>query len=124
MPRERSAESTPSAGCVCAVLVDPDCREIIRALEEPLTTPELRERCGIPKSTLYRKLESLTEASLLEESLEIRRDGRHTSRYELDFEEVTLSLAEDRSLEVRIDRPAESADAQLAGLWSEVRKGT
>lgn len=124
MVRERTPESTPSADRICAVLVDPDCREIIRTLEEPLTTPELRERCDIPKSTLYRKLELLTEATLLEESLEVRRNGRHTSKYELNFEEVTLSLDEERSIGAQIDRPAKSADVQLAGLWSEVRKET
>ena len=124
MVRERPPEPTPPADCICAALVDPDCQEIIRTLEEPLTAAELRDRCDIPKSTLYRKLESMTDATILTESLEIRRDGRHTSRYALNFEAVTLSLDEERSLGVRIDRPTGSADLRLAGLWSEVRNET
>ena len=118
------SESTPSAEEICAALDDPDCREIIRNLEEPMTAAELIDRCEIPQSTLYRKLELLTESTLLEESTEIRRDGHHASKYAIAFEEITLSLDEDRHLAVQIERPARTADERLAELWSEVRKET
>ncbi|AHG00495.1 IclR family transcriptional regulator [Halostagnicola larsenii XH-48] len=119
-----ASESMPSAEEICAALDDPDCREIIRSLEEPLTASELTNRCEIPQSTLYRKLELLTDATLLEESTEIRRDGHHASKYSVAFEEITLVLEDDRSLAVRIERPARTADERLAELWSEVRKET
>ena len=119
-----AAESVPPAEEVCAALDDPDCREIIRELEEPLTAGELLERCEIPQSTLYRKLELLTEATLLEESTEIRRDGHHASQYEVAFDEIRLDLDDDRTLAVTIERPARTADERLADLWSEVRKET
>ncbi|RKD94041.1 winged helix-turn-helix domain-containing protein [Halopiger aswanensis] len=119
-----ASESTPSAEEICAALDDPDCREIIRNLEEPMTASELTNRCEIPQSTLYRKLELLTESTLLEESTEIRRDGHHASKYSIAFEEITLSLDEERRLTVQIDRPARTADERLAELWSEVRKET
>jgi len=117
-------ESMPTAEEVCAALDDPDCREIIRNLDEPMTAAELTARCDIPQSTLYRKLELLNEATLLEESTEIRRDGHHASKYSVAFEEIGLSLDEDRNLEVTIERPARSADERLAEMWSEVRKET
>ncbi|RQG93270.1 ArsR family transcriptional regulator [Natrarchaeobius halalkaliphilus] len=116
--------STPSAAEICSALDDPDCREIIRNLEEPMTASELTKRCDIPQSTLYRKLELLTESTLLEESTDIRRDGHHASTYVVAFDEITMELDEDRSLSVQIDRPARSADERLAELWSEVRKET
>lgn len=119
-----ASESMPSAEEICAALDDPDCREIIRTLEEPMTASELTEQCDIPQSTLYRKLELLTDATLLEESTEIRRDGHHASQYVIAFEEITLGLDEDRSLTVRIERPARTADERLAELWTEVRKET
>ncbi|ELY87495.1 MULTISPECIES: winged helix-turn-helix domain-containing protein [Natrialba] len=118
------SESMPSAAEICAALDDPDCREIIRNLEEPMTASELTARCEIPQSTLYRKLELLTESTLLEETTEIRRDGHHASKYAVAFDEITLGLDEDRSLSVQIDRPAQTADERLAELWSEVRKET
>ncbi|WP_247003054.1 winged helix-turn-helix domain-containing protein [Halosolutus gelatinilyticus] len=118
------SESTPSAEEICAALDDPDCREIIRSLDEPMTASELTSRCEIPQSTLYRKLELLTDATLLEESTAIRRDGHHASKYSVAFDEITLVLEEDRSLSVQIERPARTADERLAELWSEVRKET
>ncbi|OVE83303.1 winged helix-turn-helix domain-containing protein [Natronolimnobius baerhuensis] len=118
------SESEPSATEICAALDDPDCLEIIRTLEEPMTASELVDQCEIPQSTLYRKLELLTEATLLEESTEIRRDGHHASKYTVAFEDITLSLDENRELAVEIDRPARTADERLAELWSEVRKET
>lgn len=119
-----AAESVPPAAEICAALDDPDCREIIRRLEEPMTASELHERCDIPQSTLYRKLELLTDATLLEESTEIRRDGHHASRYSVAFDEIVLELDDDRTLAVAIERPARTADERLAELWSEVRKET
>lgn len=119
-----ASKSDPSAEEICSALDDPDCREIIRHLDEPMTASELTNRCEIPQSTLYRKLELLTESTLIEESTEIRRDGHHASKYSIAFEEVTISLEEDRSLSATIERPARTADQRLADLWSEVRKET
>ena len=119
-----TSESTPAAEEICSALDDPDCREIIRNLEEPMTAAELTNQCEIPQSTLYRKLELLTESTLLEESTEIRQDGHHASKYAVAFDEITLVLDDDRTLAVQIERPARTADERLAELWSEVRKET
>ncbi|RQG94104.1 winged helix-turn-helix domain-containing protein [Natrarchaeobius chitinivorans] len=119
-----ASESTPSAEEICAALDDPDCREIIRNLEEPMTASELTSRCDIPQSTLYRKLELLTDSTLLEESTDIRRDGHHASKYSVAFDEITLVLDDERNLAVQIERPTRTADERLAELWSEVRKET
>ncbi|MFC4249760.1 helix-turn-helix domain-containing protein [Natribaculum luteum] len=119
-----ASESAPSAEEICSALDDPDCREIIRNLDEPMTAAELTSHCDIPQSTLYRKLELLTESTLLEESTEIRRDGHHASKYSVAFDEVTIFLDDDRSLAVKIERPARTADERLAEMWSEVRKET
>jgi len=117
-------ESPPPAPELCAVLEDADCREIIRHLEEPMTASELATSCEIPKSTLYRKLELLTETTLLKESTEIRRDGHHASTYAIGFTEIRLALESDRTLTATIERPARTADERLAELWSEVSRET
>jgi hypothetical protein len=75
-------------------------------------------------STTYRKLDLLTEASLLEEGTEIRPGGQHASRYAVVFEEVVIALAERREFEVDIARRPRTADERLANLWTEVRKET
>jgi len=116
------AEDAPKLGFVLDALDDPDCRRIIRQLDEPMTASEISTQCDIPTSTTYRKLEQLTDASILSEGTTIKSDGHHTSAYAVAFEEVTVFLDDERRFEVSISRPAQSADEKLADLWGEVRK--
>lgn len=124
MARDSRSESPPPLDDVLAALDDADCRAIVRALDEPLSAGEVSDRCDIPSSTAYRKLDLLTEAELLREATEIRPDGHHTTLYDVDFERVVIALEDDRTLGVGIDRPTRSADEQLAAMWEEVRKET
>lgn len=119
-----SSGENPSLEAVAAALDDPDCRAIVRCLEEPMTANELSNRCEIPMSTTYRKLDRLSTASLLTEGTELRSDGHHATIYEVDFEEVAVRLTEDRQLVVEIDRPLRSPEERLARIWTEVRKET
>ena len=116
------ADEDPDLDTVLGALYDEDCRDIVAALDEPRTASELVERCDIPRSTLYRKLDRLTESSLLYEGTEIRQDGSHAGRYEVDFREVVVTCDEDRTFDVEIERPARRADERLAELWTEVKK--
>lgn len=117
-------ESSPDLQAVLDALDDPDCRDIVGVLETPMTADEISEAADVPLSTTYRKLELLTEASLLEEGVEIRADGQHASRYSIAFEEVIIGLTEHREFDVDISRRPRTADERLANLWSEVRKET
>jgi len=118
------AEDPAELQNVLDALNDADCRRIVRQLDEPMTASEVSTQCDIPTSTTYRKLERLTDASILTEQTAIRTDGHHTSRYVLAFEEVKVFLDEQRQFEVSISRPTQSAEERLAGLWNEVRKET
>lgn len=114
----------PDPQVVLDALDDPDCRAIVRQLDAPMTASEISDATDVPLSTVYRKLDLLTEASLLRELTEVRSDGHHTTRYERDFEEVSLSLTDDGEFDVAVSRPARSAEERLADMWSEVRKET
>lgn len=124
MVRDATDEDEPDLASVVRALDDPDCRAIISVLSEPMTAEEISTAADIPTSTTYRKLELLTAASLLDEGVEIRSDGQHASRYRVAFDEVTVSLTEDREFRVALSRVPESADERLATLWTEVRKET
>ncbi|MFO7927860.1 MAG: helix-turn-helix domain-containing protein [Halobacteriota archaeon] len=115
-------DDAPDLETVLGALHDEDCRAILAQLTEPRTARALLERCDVPRSTLYRKLDQLVEATLVQEGTEIREDGSHANRYELDFEEVVISRNEQVDLELEIKRPSRRADEQLAEMWSEVRK--
>jgi DNA-binding transcriptional ArsR family regulator len=117
-------DGTPELTVVLAALDDEDCRSIVSVLDEPMTASEISESSGVPLSTTYRKLEQLTESSLLYEGVEVRADGQHASRYAINFEEVIIALSEDGEFEVDIAHRARSPDQRLENLWSEVRKET
>ena len=117
-------DEVPDLQSVLDALDDPACRAIVSVLTEPMTAEEISEAADIPLSTTYRKLDLLTEASLLEEGVELRSDGQHASRYMVTFEEVIIEVSEDRDFTVDISRTPRTADERLANLWSEVRKET
>jgi len=117
-------DDSPELESVLEALHDEDCREIVRALSEPMTADEISEATSIPLSTTYRKLDRLTEASLLEEGVEIRPEGQHASRYAVAFDEVVIGLSEEMAFEVDVSYRLRTADERLADLWSEVRKET
>jgi DNA-binding transcriptional ArsR family regulator len=122
--RDLGGDDSPDLQTVLDALDDPDCRSIVRELAEPMTANQVSEETDVPLSTAYRKLDLLTEASILTERTQIREGGHHTTTYVLDFEAVRIALTEDRDFDVSITRPARTADEQLSQLWSEVRKET
>lgn len=114
---------TPSDGKrtlqdVLDALDDPDCRAILRETIEPMTANELIDTCEIPKSTLYRKLELLSTASLVRERETVGSDGGRVTHYECAFEDVTISIDDGGEFSVQIDRPARASEERLADIWS------
>ena len=78
-----------------AVLDDRRTDVIVAALAEAddaLTVNELSERCDIPLSTVYRKIDALEEAALVESHSVLRHDGKHTSSYTLTVERIEVEL--------------------------------
>ena len=117
-------EESIDAAAVLAALDDDACRELIRELDTAHTADELADASGIARSTVYRKLDTLADAGLVEEQTEVRSDGHHTTRYVLDFEAVHVLLDDDRHLDIEVDRPEEGPDERVARLWTEVRDST
>jgi len=120
-PDEGSSSEGTSVTAVLEALDDPDCRAILRETSQPTTATELVERCDIPKSTLYRKLDLLGEASLLRERDTINPEGGRTTRYERDFDDVLISIDETDSFSITVNRPQRTPDERLADIWSTLR---
>ncbi|WP_408959399.1 helix-turn-helix domain-containing protein [Natrinema sp. 74] len=103
--RQREGPVDPRA--VLAALDDDACRCILEATnEESLTATELSERCGIPMSTAYRKVELLTEADLVEERVRINTSGKHATEYRKHFDDILVSVA-GGGLEVEMTKPGD-----------------
>ncbi|ESP90171.1 winged helix-turn-helix domain-containing protein [Candidatus Halobonum tyrrellensis] len=113
------SEESPSLQTVLEALDDADCRAILRETTEPMTANELSDTCDIPTSTLYRKLELLSEAALVRERVAINPGGGRTTRYVRDFDDVTISM-DDGEFDVAVERPARGADERLADIWSKM----
>lgn len=74
-------------------LTDEDCRAILAATtDEALSANEISARCDLPRSTTYRKLETLTEVDLLGERIRICRSGKNPSEYVRLVDEVTVGI--------------------------------
>lgn len=114
---------SPNPGSVFGVLNDDDCQRMVERMDRPMTADEIGDACGLPRSTVYRKLERLVEANLAEKQL--HPGGAAT--YRLTFDRVVLSVDDDgtdeRELRIEVQEGAENAADQLAEMWSEVRSG-
>ncbi|WP_324661957.1 helix-turn-helix domain-containing protein [Haloarcula sediminis] len=101
-------------------LADPDCRDILAAVDEPLPARAVAEACDLPQTSTYRKLQQLSEAGLVAEETELRPDGHHTTTYVRDTTGVFVPLTGEDAFDVECLRPRKSADERLALLWSRV----
>lgn len=113
-----SSEDSAVLQDVLDALDDPDCRAILRETEEPMTANELADACDIPASTLYRKLNLLSSASLVRERDQINPGGGRVTHYERSFEDVTISMDNAGEFSVTVERPPQSTDERLADIWS------
>lgn len=78
-----------------SALSDPQCRAILRATAgRRRTAAELAEELDLPLSTTYRKLDRLTDASLVEETCRLAFDGKHAQQYRCAVEEIHIELSE------------------------------
>lgn len=106
------------------VLDDDARREIVSALEEPMTVSEVSDAAEVPLSTTYRKLDRLTDTWLVDERTQLRPGGHRRSRYVTNFDRIGIELDDDRDFHVDIARPTAEPEDQLVDLWSELRSET
>lgn len=103
-------EARSTGELLFGVLGDEDCRSILIATgEEARSASELSERCDLPLSTTYRKVERLTDAGLLSEGIRLRRSGKHTSEYVRCVDDVHVAIGGDGDFELTLERNESSA---------------
>lgn len=106
----QTGEESSDPSDVLTALNDRDCRRILdAAASEALTTRELAEACDLPLSTTYRKVDLLTDAALLSESVRLRTSGKHPSEYRRSFDDVVVHLTDGGAVEIElVDQPADA----------------
>lgn len=105
---------------VCEVLADAECRRILDELDEYQSASDIVERCGLSKTSAYRKLDRLAEAGLVDERMDLRADGHHATTYRRDFTGVVVTYDDGQSFAVDVVEESESPDERLANLWSRI----
>lgn len=107
-----STDPTPSGVVGC--LADDDCRAILRTTHGPRTAPEISDECDIPLSTVYRKVDRLTDLSLLEARIRIDSSGRHPTQYQRGIDGLLIQLGPRDDLSVSVYRTAKRDGAAPA----------
>jgi DNA-binding transcriptional ArsR family regulator len=93
-----------SGNALLRALGDPKSRAILRTTSERArTASELSEELDLPLSTLYRKLNRLVDATIVEETPRLASRGRHPSQYRCAIEQVHIRMSEDEEEFVDVD---------------------
>ncbi|ELY54594.1 hypothetical protein C491_18369 [Natronococcus amylolyticus DSM 10524] len=82
---------------------------LVRTRAEPQSVRALSDACDADPSTIYRRVERLTEADLLEAHQQLDPDGHHHKVYAARLREVRIRLAEE-GYDVEIKREESAAD--------------
>ncbi|KAB1197273.1 MULTISPECIES: helix-turn-helix domain-containing protein [Haloferax] len=86
-------QNTAEPAAVLSALNDDDSRRILAVCEDqPRTAQECADLCDIPLSSVYRKLEQLSDASLLDEGRRIQPDAHHPREFSTQFDSLSLSF--------------------------------
>jgi DNA-binding transcriptional ArsR family regulator len=90
--------------------------------EEPMSAKQLSERCDASLPTVYRRIDKLTDAGLLDERTELRRDGNHYRVYTAMLHRFALELDDGEfsaTVERREDRASDVAD-RFTRMWEDL----
>jgi len=118
--REHESGNSPPMEPLLNALGTESNREILSALEEPMTAAELVQKCDIPTSTMYRKLDMLSRVGLVKEHLAVDSRSGRCSSYERNVERISVSVGDDGGLTVRVERPNGSPDEEKT--WGAVER--
>jgi len=100
---ETTVDDVDEVGAILRALQDDDCRAVLDATGgSPLSASEVADVCDLPLSTTYRKLDTLTEADLLDERTRLCPDGKHASEYVRVVDEVLVDA--DAGFELTVSR--------------------
>jgi|APHM01.1.fsa_nt_gi Predicted transcriptional regulators len=76
-----------------AMLGDDYAREILTTISsKPLPARELADRLELSRATVYRRLNRLESAGIVESTMTYRPDGHHRKQFRVDFDHLVLSI--------------------------------
>ena len=103
---------------ILEALGDPDSQTILEETTSPMTAKEIAKNKDIPISTVYRKLDLLSSATLLRELHTVHHERGRITRYQRNFTDIHIYTSKGGKLEVKISRLKRPANHRLADMWS------
>ena len=100
LPETTRADSQPTpdvdTDAVLDLLSDEYARQVIDALSDrPASAPALLESLSASRATIYRRLNDLEAAGLVETAVAVDPDGHHRKRYHLVVDELQVGFGVD-----------------------------
>lgn len=110
-------DRTPTDETVLDVVGDDDCRRLIRLLatDGPQSVRTLHERTGIAQSTLYRKMDLVSDTPLVLAETHLDAGGRQPTRYRLVADEIHVELDDRVGVSVRVEDEGDTGSSDRAG---------
>lgn len=97
------APRSPSPDIIEA-FTESESRAIMQAtFDGARSAKEISDRCELPLSTTYRKLDHLTSLGILEEGIEIQPGSNHTTTFTLCIDGIGVTITDD-GVEFRVSR--------------------
>jgi predicted transcriptional regulator len=87
--------------------------------EEARSADELADQIEASESTVYRRIERLVDAGLLDEQLQLDKHGDHYHVYRTAIERVEARIDAD-GIDTRIERREDGID-RFVRLWEDIR---
>ena len=92
-PSTTEQSPSPDAEEVLSLLADDHAQAIIELIsEEALPVREIATELDISRATVYRRLNRLEEAGLVDAAMTYRSDGRHRQRFRATVEKGHLAI--------------------------------
>jgi DNA-binding transcriptional ArsR family regulator len=92
-PSARSQESTVEPTELLSLLGDDHARSVLRVLADgPRPASDLVDELTISRPTVYRRLDRLESAGLVESSMRIREGGHHRKRFHLAVDSAEVGF--------------------------------
>lgn len=87
------ADKEWSAETVFDLFGDEHARHIlVLASQKPMSADEIAEHLDVSLPTVYRRVDTLSDYSLLEEGMSVTEDGNHYTTYETTLRQVTFEI--------------------------------
>lgn len=90
---DEETESTADVETLLDLLSDEYARTVLSALgEESLPARALAERLEMSRATVYRRLDGLEEAGLVESTMSVHPEGNHRKRFRASLDRLELAV--------------------------------